>query len=56
MLADLLRAERRQRGTRTGSRALTCWYQAIMVLVWFRKRDDIPLLGACGVPERGTRC
>jgi hypothetical protein len=54
MLADLLRAERRQRGTRTGSRALTCWYQAIMVLVWFRKRDDIPLLGAGFELSRAT--
>jgi hypothetical protein len=42
----LLAAERRARGTRTGTRALTCWYQALMVLVWFRKNEDKALLGA----------
>jgi hypothetical protein len=39
-------AERRARGTRTGTRALTCWYQALMVLVWFRKNEDKTLLTA----------
>jgi len=29
-----LRAERRARGTRRGTRALTCWKQALFVLVW----------------------
>jgi hypothetical protein len=33
MVAGLLRAERRARSTRRGSRALTCWYQALLVLV-----------------------
>jgi hypothetical protein len=54
MLAGLLRAERRQRGTRTGTRALTCWFQAIMVLVWFRKRDDVGVLGAGFKLSRAT--
>jgi hypothetical protein len=45
-LGRLLAAERRARGTRTGTRALTCFYQALMVLVWFRKAEDLTLLGA----------
>jgi hypothetical protein len=42
----LLAAERQARGTRRRTRALTCFYQALMVLVWFRKADDVTLLGA----------
>jgi DDE superfamily endonuclease/Helix-turn-helix of DDE superfamily endonuclease len=45
-LGRLLAAERQARGTRTGTRALTCFYQALMVLVWFRKGEDVALLGA----------
>ena len=45
-LALLLEAERRARGTRSGTRALTCFYQALLVLVWFRKGEDVTLLGA----------
>src|SRR5215210_3196621 len=45
-LARLLAAERRARGTRRGTRALTCFYQALLVLVWFRKAEDKTLLGA----------
>ena len=45
-LALLLRAERRALGTRPGTRALTCFYQALLVLVWFRKGEDLTLLGA----------
>jgi hypothetical protein len=33
-------------GTRRDSRVLTCWNQALFVLVWFRKRDDLAVLGA----------
>ena len=44
-LAGLLAAERRARGTRPGTRALSCWYQAIFALVWFRERQPIPLTG-----------
>lgn len=45
-LAKLLEAERRHCGTRKNSRALSCWKQAIFVLAWFRKKEDITLLGA----------
>lgn len=45
-VASLLRAERRARGTRRGTRALSCGKQALFVLVWFRKREDLTVLGA----------
>jgi hypothetical protein len=45
-LARLLAAERRVLRTRRGSRALTCFYQALLVLIWFRKAEDTALLGA----------
>jgi hypothetical protein len=45
-LARLLAAERRARGTRRGTRALTCHYQALLVMIWFRKAEDKTLLGA----------
>jgi DDE superfamily endonuclease len=45
-LGRLLAAERHARGTRTGTCALTCYYQALLVLVWFRKAEDVTLLGA----------
>jgi hypothetical protein len=45
-VASLLRTERRTRRTRRGSRALTCGKQALFVLTWFRKRDDVTVLGA----------
>lgn len=44
-VSRLLAAERRTRGTRRGSRALTCWKQALFLVVWFRKQDDIAVLG-----------
>lgn len=50
----LLAAERRARGTRTGTRALTCYYQALMVLVWFRKGEDLALLGTGFGVSRAT--
>jgi hypothetical protein len=37
-VARLLLAERRHRGTRRGSRALTCFWQAVVGLRWFRDR------------------
>jgi hypothetical protein len=37
-LSSLLHAERVRRGTRTGSRVLTCFTQAILVLRWFLGR------------------
>lgn len=45
-LGRLLAAERRAKGTRRDTRALTCFYQALLVLVWFRKGEDATLLGA----------
>jgi len=38
-------AHRREIGTRNGTRALTCWKQAVFVLAWFRDRPDIRRLG-----------
>jgi hypothetical protein len=35
-VAKLLAAERRRRGTPKGSRALTCFWQAVLGLRWFR--------------------
>lgn len=40
-VARLLRAERKARGTRRGTRALTCWYQAVFAIAWFRDRPNI---------------
>jgi hypothetical protein len=56
-LARLLAAERRARGTRQGTRALTCFRQALMVLVWFRKGEDKALLArfAVGATARSGR-
>jgi DDE superfamily endonuclease len=38
--AKLLAAERRRRGTPKGSRALTCFWQAVLGLRWFRDRTS----------------
>jgi DDE superfamily endonuclease len=38
-VARLLLAERRQRGTPKGSRALSCFWQAVLGLRWFRDRS-----------------
>jgi hypothetical protein len=38
--AKLLLAERRRRGTPKGSRALTCFWQAVLGLRWFRDRTS----------------
>ena len=45
-LAGLLRGERRRRGTRRNSRALSCWKQALLGLVWFRKNEEMTALAA----------
>ena len=39
------REHRRELGTRDGTRALTCWKQAVFALAWFRDRPDIRRLG-----------
>jgi hypothetical protein len=38
--AKLLAAERRRRGTPRGSRALTCFWQAVLGVRWFRDRSS----------------
>jgi hypothetical protein len=37
-VARLLAAERRRRGTPRGGRALSCFWQAVLGLRWFRDR------------------
>jgi len=44
-VSGLLAGRRRELGTRAGTRALTCWKQAVFVLAWFRDRPDIRRLG-----------
>ncbi|WP_440074349.1 HARBI1 family protein [Streptosporangium sp. OZ121] len=53
-LARLLRNERRLRGTPTGSRALSPFRQAVLVLRWFRGEHDIPKLGRDHRVSRAT--
>lgn len=43
-LGRLLHADRRERGTRAGSRALTCYWHAVFALCWFRENRDIAAL------------
>jgi hypothetical protein len=45
-VSELLAGRRREIGTRDGTRALTCWKQAVFALAWFRDRPDIRRLGA----------
>jgi hypothetical protein len=44
-VARLLRARRRELGTRNGTRLLTCHKQAVFAIVWFRGKPGIPRLG-----------
>ena len=53
-LAKLLRAERRARGTRKGTRRLTCFKQALLVLAWFRSTTDVEVVGAGFGVSRAT--
>lgn len=53
-VARLLRTERRAVGTRRRTRALTCFYQALLVLVWFRKGEDKTTLAAGFGVSRAT--
>ncbi|WP_187703084.1 hypothetical protein [Nocardia yunnanensis] len=55
-VSRLLAAQRRARGTRRGARALTPFRQAMFVLAWFRKREDIAVLGAGFGISRSTAC
>jgi len=45
-VSGLLAAHRREIGTRNGTRALTCWKQAVFTLAWFRDKPDIRRLGS----------
>jgi len=40
-VAALLRRERKARGTRKNTRVLTCWFQSVFVIAWFRDRPEI---------------
>ena len=53
-LAWLLQLERRRRGTRSGARALTCFWQAVLGLRWFRDRTDPARLGCDHRISRAT--
>jgi hypothetical protein len=53
-VARLLWAERRRRATPKGSRALTCFNQAVLALRWFRDRTDVAALGRDHNVSRAT--
>ncbi|MEU8403044.1 IS5/IS1182 family transposase, partial [Nonomuraea sp. NPDC048892] len=53
-VARLLHDERRRLGTPKGSRALTPFWQAALVLRWFRGERDIPKLGRDHRVSRAT--
>jgi hypothetical protein len=52
--AKLLLAERRRRGTPKGSRALTCFWQAVLGLRWFRDRTTAEALARDHGVSRAT--
>ena len=45
-VSELLGEHRREIGTRDGTRALSCWKQAVFALAWLRDRPDLRWLGA----------
>nr|WP_139191046.1 transposase family protein [Actinokineospora iranica] len=53
-VSRLLEAERRRRGTRKNSRALTCFRQAVLGLRWFRQDADVTALGRDHGVSRAT--
>jgi hypothetical protein len=55
-VSRLLAEHRREIGTRDGTRALTCWKQAVFALAWFRDRPDIRRLGAGAGISQATAC
>ena len=55
-VARLLRARRRELGTRKGTRVLTCYKQAVFALVWFRDKPDIPRRGKGFGLSQATSC
>ena len=54
--AKLLAAERRRRGTPKGSRALACFWQAVLGLRWFRDRTSPDALARDHGISRATAC
>ena len=54
--AKLLAAERRRRGTPKGSRALTCFWEAVLGLRWFRDRASPDALARDHGISRATAC
>jgi hypothetical protein len=54
--AKLLLAERRRRGTPRGSRALSCFWQAVLGLRWFRDRTTADALARDHGISRATAC
>jgi DDE superfamily endonuclease len=55
-VAKLLLAERRRRGTPRGSRALTCFWQAVLGVRWFRDRTTADALARDHGISRATAC
>jgi len=55
-VAKLLAAERRRRGTPRGSRALTCFGQAVLGVRWFRDRTTPGALARDHGISRATAC
>jgi hypothetical protein len=55
-VSRLLAEHRREIGTRDGTRALTCWKQAVFALAWFRDRPDVRRLGAGFGISQATAC
>ena len=53
-MAGLLLAERRRRGTPRGSRKLTCYWQAVLGLRWFRDRAAVDALARDHGVSRAT--
>jgi hypothetical protein len=51
-VAGLLRTERDLRGTRRGTRRLTCWFQALFAIAWFRDKPNLARHGrAFGISQ-----
>jgi hypothetical protein len=55
-VSGLLADHRRELGTRNGTRALSCWKQAVFALAWFRDRPDIRRPGAGFGISQATAC
>jgi hypothetical protein len=53
-VSRLLHAERRRRGTRRNSRALTCFRQAVLGLRWFRQNAEVTALARDHGVSRAT--